>query len=277
MAIGKLTLGSNVECDFITITQGAVPSNVGELTYEPAWDANSKFLAKFDNTLRTGNLKADGTPPTSWAIYRQKVGTETMDYVMTIEGAEPFCFDYMPANNAEYMYHSFARTDSDMSEDKRSKPIKTNWGAWTLFTLDETDEAGVYIPNQIFMFQYNLEIGDLSNNTNFNRLETFTRFPIIQRSSSNYLSGQLKGLTGLVDCSGRYADTVSQADALQTLTTDARRKILKDMKGHVMEVELSGSMVFSVIPNMQTEPYYATLQWSEVGNANDIRIVVNGE
>lgn len=278
MAIGTLTLGSHVDCDWLWITNGPLPDNVTQLEFEPTWNEHSKFLAQFNNTLRTGNLKADGTPPTSWAVYRQKADTDTMTYVTVVEGEKAVGYDYMPSNDTTYVYHTFARTESDMSEDKTSPAITPQWPGWILITLDPADEEGRFIPNEIFIFELNLEIGDMSNNTNFSKLETFTPYPIIQRSSSNHMSGQLKGLIGKVDCaSGRYYDTIDQATAIRALTTNTRRKILKDLKGHVFEVELSSSVIFSVLPNVIGEPYFATLQWTEVASANDLRVVINAD
>lgn len=273
MAKGTLTLGPHVWCDWITITTATPSEDTQTLDYEPVWDKQSKFLAKFDNTLRTGNLKADGTPPTSWAIYRQEVGKEAMQYVMTAEGTEAHCFDYAAANNTRYVYHSFARTESDMSEDKRSNAITPDWNGWILMTVNPTSESNLFTPHEIYCFDYNLELGDMTNNTNFTQLETFGRYPVIQRSSANHLSGQLKGLIGVMDSNCRYIETVDMANAVQALTTDTRRKILKDLKGHVWEVELSGGVIFSIEPHIAREPYAATLQWVEVGDASDIRVV----
>ena len=273
MAKGTLTLGPHVWCDWITITTAQPGAETEDLNYEPVWNKQSKFLAKFDNTLRTGNLKADGTPPTSWAIYRQEVGKEAMQYVITAEGTEATCFDYAAANNTQYIYHSFARTESDMSEDKRSNTLTPNWNGWILTTIDPTDDPTLFVPHEIFCFDYNLELGDMTNNTGFNQMETFGRYPIIQRSAANHMSGQLKGLVGIMDDRCRYVETVAMADAIQALTTDTRRKILKDLKGHVWEVELSGGIIFSIEPRLAKEPYAATLQWVEVGDASDIRVV----
>ena len=247
MAIGTLTICPNVDTDFLLITSGAHAENVSDMQYEPMWNEYSKFMAKFEHTLRTGNLLADGTPPTSWSIYRQKVGSDEMEFVLTAEGAKVVCYDYMPHNYGTYFYRSFAKTESDMSEDITSKNVTPSWPGWALITLDETEDGNRYIPHEIFMFQYNLEIGDMTNNTGYNKLETFTKYPVIQRSSSNHMSGQLKGLLGSVDCStAQYYTAVNEADAIRELTTDPRRKILKDLSGHVYEVELSSGIVFTV-------------------------------
>lgn len=277
MAIGTLTIGPNTTVDFLYITTGAVTDDMkNDLNYEPIWDEDSKFLAKFDHTLRTGNLDAEGNPPTSWAVYRQKVGSNILEYVTTVEGEEGSGYDYMPSNGVEYIYHSFARTESDMSEDKQSKPIKPSWPGWFLMTLKESaNDPSLFEPDEIFCFQYNLEIGDLNNNTTFNKLENFTQYPFIQRSSSNHLSGSLKGLIGVVDGNARYYDTLEQANALQRLTTNTQRKLLKDLHGHVMEVDLMGSMMFSILPSIEFEPYSATVQWVEVADASDLRVMVD--
>ena len=278
MATGTLTLGSHVDCDWMLITNGSLPEYVFDIAYEPTWNEHTTFMAKFENTLRTGNLQPDGTPPTSWSIYRQKNDSDAMEYVTTVGGDTAVCFDYMPCNNTTYVYHSFAQTESDMSDDKTSKPITPRWDGWTLITLDETEEKDRYIPHEIFTFSLNLELADMSNNTSFNILETFTRYPVIQRSSSNHMSGQLKGLIGAVDCAtGRYYDTVEQAAAIRELTTDTRRKLLKDLKGHVIEVELSGSILFSIEPNIYDEPYYATIQWTEVASTDGLRVVADAD
>lgn len=278
MPIGTLTVGENVDVDFICITSADVNhKTVRPLTYEPQWDEHSTFLAKFNNTLLTGNLQPDGTAPTTWAIYRQRANSEILEHVTTINGAAVVCYDYMPSNDETYIYHSFALTGNDMSEDMISAPVTTDWDGWKLITLEQVDDER-FIPHEIFTFQYNLELGDMSNNTTYNKLETFTAYPFIQRSSANHMSGQLKSLLGVVNCAtGELYDTLQQAEAIRALSTSHRRKILKDLKGHVFEVELSNSILFSVQPFLPHEPYAVTIAWTEIADTDGMHVVATAD
>lgn len=275
MAIGTLTLGSHVDCDFIHITS-ATPSqeDLENLNYEPSWDPDSRFLAAFNSTLTAGNVSDGGTPPEDWAIYRKPVNDTAMEFIGDVHGASVTIYDYGAPNSVPVQYISFPSTASRTASYSISGVVVPQWSGWTLITLDPTDEAGLYKPHQVFMFQLNLEVGDLSNNTTFNRMENFTRYPTIQRSSANYYAGQLRGLVGACDITGKYYDTLEMLEALRELTTDTRKKILKDYKGHVWEVELTSSMMFSTEQNLVQRMNSVTLQWAEVGDGKDIRAYV---
>jgi len=69
----------------------------------------------------------------------------------------------------------------------------------------------------------------------------------------------------------KYSGDISMIDAIKQLSTDTRRKFLKDIKGHIWEVEIAGGISASVMP-VDEQVYEGTIPWAEVAKVEDVRI-----
>ena len=74
----------------------------------------------------------------------------------------------------------------------------------------------------------------MSNNAVVSVLQNFTKYPTVQYGTANYWSGGLSALCGYVSCvDGNYIQTPNMIEELKKLTSDTRRKFLKDIDGKI--------------------------------------------
>jgi hypothetical protein len=131
--------------------------------------------------------------------------------------------------------------------------------------------------DKVFFFEMNVETGAMKNNTDFSVIKNFTPYPHIQRSPSNYWSGQLKGLLGRLaidDCT--FKQTPSMLQEIKELTQNTSRKFLKDRDGNFWEVELSSDITIDNNDKLDVQLKTKSFNWVEVGDASNISLVSVG-
>ena len=186
----------------------------------------------------------------------------------------------MVKNNTEYTYYLYpAATHSKngiLLTPSITDEVKTDWGYWSLLVVDESEEDNVFYLNKMFKFELNVATDSMSNNAVVNVLQNFTKYPTIQYGTANYWSGGLSALCGYVSCvDGGYVQTPNMIEEFKKLTSDTRRKFLKDIEGNVWEVKITA-------PIDVTEEYEAIqsvksvkINWTEVGEVSGISIINN--
>jgi hypothetical protein len=144
-------------------------------------------------------------------------------------------------------------------------------------TADNEYNENVLLVDKVFFFEMNVETGTMKNNTDFSVVKNFTPYPHIQRSPSNYWSGQLKGLLGRLaidDCTFKQTPTMLQE--IKELTQNTSRKFLKDRDGNFWEVELSSDVTIDNNDKLDVQLKTKSFNWVEVGDASDIALVSVG-
>ena len=128
----------------------------------------------------------------------------------------------------------------------------------------------------MFKFELNLSTDPMSNNASVSVLQNFTKYPTVQYGTSNYWSGGLSALCGYISCiDGSYIQTPNMIDELKKLTSDTRRKFLKDIDGNIWEVKITEPVsIISTYTSLQSAKT-AKISWAEVGEASGISIINN--
>ena len=295
MGYNKITLGGNQVCDYLCVSKSQI--NQSQLQYinaEPKeWDIKTLMLAKF-NPSATDSSEIDMSAGNSSLIeniegyeIRRKSGNNLYtEYVGTIKEkkdkteTKKYIIDYMVKNNTDYTYYLYpATTHSDngiLLSPSITNEIKTDWGYWSLLVVDESERDNVFYLNKMFKFELNIQPDSMNNNATVSVLQNFTKYPTIQYGTANYWSGTLSALCGYVSCvNGGYVQTPNMIDEFKKLTSDTRRKFLKDIEGNVWEVKITA-------PIDITEEYSATqsvksvkISWTEVGEVSGISIINN--
>jgi hypothetical protein len=128
----------------------------------------------------------------------------------------------------------------------------------------------------MFKFELNLEIGDMTNNAQVTIVQNFTKYPTVQYGASNYWSGSLSSLCGFVSAnSAEYVQNTNMVNELKSISSDTRRKFLKDIAGNLWEVDISAPLNISTKSTSTQELYTAKVSWVEVGDAKGVSIINN--
>lgn len=288
MAYNKITLYGKQTCDYLYIQNDAPTED--EFSYvndEPSgWTDSTTLYANFadeERRLSAGDSEITGSID-GYEIYRRKYNESHAEYVGTVQKGDgsvgDLMIDYSVKNSVNYIYYLYPNAKTSQSGTLLSpfitKQLAINSPYWSLLIVDETDEENVFYLDKMFKFELNLQVGDMTNNTQVSILQNFTKYPTIQYGAANYWSGNLSSLCGFVSANDTdYIQTVNMINELKAITSDTRRKFLKDIDGNLWEVDISAPI------NISTEN--VTLQriktlkfsWVEVGNTTGISIINN--
>lgn len=288
MAYNKIILNGKQRCDYLYIQKDA-PSEgkfacVGD---EPSeWESSTILYANFNNSespLNAGDSNLVGNI-SGYEVYRQKYNESVSEYIGTIQKSEDnvndLMIDYAVRNGVEYTYYFYPNTKKTQSGTELSplvtKQVSIDCPYWSLFIVDETEEENVFYLDKMFKFELNLEINDMTNNAQVSITQNFTKYPTVQYGTANYWSGSLSSLCGFLSTSDTdYIQTTNMIDELKSLSSDTRRKFLKDMAGNLWEVNASAPLNISTVNTASNDLKTLRFSWVEVGDTKGISIINN--
>ena len=274
MAYNKIILYGNQKIDYLCVESTKIDKTddrfQGLSSPEPTWGVNTVLLARFNKDLVAGNADL-GDSLKDFTIYRKKKNSNFVEYVKTIGKDDNFLVDYKITNNSEYVYYMYPSSDDETLPAIESNSVKPNFDYWSLMVVDETDKQNEYTLGKLFKFELNLEKGAINNNTEINVVKNFTPYPHIQKGNSNYWSGELSSLIGFVSCKDEYVQTPNMIEELKALSLDGRRKFLRDIEGHIFEVDIVSPVNIDFLENLENVKR-VNINWAEIGSVDGISI-----
>ena len=288
MAYDKIILRGKQICDYLYIQDDAPEEDMfGYVDATPTeWSDTTSFYANFndeDNRLSAGDSGIVGAI-SGYEIYRRKYNESNAEYVTTIrksdESISDLVVDYSARNGVDYTYYLFPSADITQGGTPLS-PFVTQQVAidshyWSLFIVDETDEENVFYLDKMFKFELNLQVDDMTNNTQVSITQNFTKYPTVQYGASNYWSGSLSALCGFISSNCvDYVQNTNMIEELKSIAMDTRRKFLKDISGNLWEVNVAAPINVSVEHMALQDVKTWRLSWVEVGDAKGVSIVNN--
>lgn len=276
----KVLIRGRQKCRFVQTFDASTPTAVDAwllqgkslVDYVAARDATTMMMTKWhlgDFTLQAGVLDADPAGITA-QIYRESGGS--LYNVATVPITFDEVYDYA-AGNQTVALHYYAFPQGENGQEYA--PLVSNavslcrW-SWTLLScVEEADNR--YRVEQEFHFGNNLSTGAISNNNAPSLWNNFTRYPTIQRAPQNYQSGSLTSLIGVI-ADGEYTDTIAARDAIWALSTTQNTLFLKNRKGDVLMVAISGAITMQTGDNTPQQTQTATIPWVEIGSADGVQI-----
>lgn len=286
MGYRTVTLGSGQICDYLYVSRinSFDENNFVYVDSEPhEWQEGTVLLSNFNHNLVGGN-SALTSSIIGYEVRKRKGAQSYSDYVTTISettgDAPKMIIDYAATSNTEYIYYLYPTSEHSGNGVQLSplmtKSVSTKWNCWTLLVVDETEENNVFYLNKMFKFRLNLETGDINNNASVTVTPNFTPYPTVQHGYSNYWSGNLTSLCGIVACpTHNYIQTVKMIEELKALTTDNHRKFLKDMDGNIWEVDITDSIVITTNDRTPQRIKTVRVSWTEIASASKVSIINN--
>lgn len=292
MAYNKIILHGKQTCDYLYIQTDEPDEDMFScVDDEPSeWNDATSLYANFNNVenrLAGGNSTLVGSI-SGYEIYRRKYNESNAEYVGTVQNADEnktvsdVIIDYAAKNGVEYVYYLFPNVETTESGTALSpavtKQLSIDVPYWSLLIVDETDEENVFYLDKMFKFELNLEIDDMTNNAQVTISQNFTKYPTLQYGASNYWSGSLSSLCGFIASNGvDYVQNVNMINELKSISSDTRRKFLKDISGNLWEVNVSAPISVS-IENMSLQDIKTwRFSWVEVRDTKGISIINNPE
>lgn len=290
MAFNKITLYGKQICNYLHI-QADDPGEdaFSYINDEPSeWSDTTSFYANFNNKesrLSAGNSTIIGSI-SGYEIYRRKYNESNAEYIGTVRDSDAdknvndVMIDYAVKNGVEYVYYLFPNSDVTGSGAQLSpvvtKQLSIDVPYWSLLIVDETDEENVFYLDKLFKFELNLQIDDMTNNAQVTISPNFTKYPTLQYGASNYWGGSLSSLCGFIasNCTD-YIQSVNMIEELKSISSDTRRKFLKDTAGNLWEVNVSAPISITT-ENMSLQDVKTwKFSWVEVGDTKGVSIINN--
>ena len=283
MGYNKITLHGEQICDYLYIQSSEVDfADFKYVNSEPqGWKEDTLLFSKFDENLIAGNSTLVGSL-NGYELRRKKDVDSHTEYVATLTSVfeSKHIIDYMVAGNSSYTYYLYpfdATSESGVTLSPFvSKQVTPKWNYWSLMVVDETEEENVFYLNKLFKFELNLETDDMNNNAIVSITPNFTKYPTVQYAPANYWSGGLTSLCGFISCNDvDYIQTPDMINELKALTTDTRRKFLKDTEGNIWEIKITSPIVISTNDETIEKIKTVKISWTEVGDVSGISIINN--
>ena len=292
MAYNKITLHGGQICDYLYVQSNEI--DVNDFSYvnsEPPdeWKDETLLFANFkdeERRLSAGNSAIIGNIE-GYRIYRKKYDNSQAEYIGTVkkndnENNNDIIIDYSVTNRTDYCYYLYPNFDKTYGGAALT-PIITQMSAlncnyWSLMIVDETEEENIFYLDKLFKFELNLEVGTMSNNAQITVTQNFTQYPTLQYGASNYWSGTLSSICGFISSNCvDYVQTNQIINELKAISSDPRRKFLKDIEGNLWEVAISAPIDVSTNYIASKSIKSWTFSWVEVGDAKGISIINNPE
>ena len=289
--------------DFIACANQSFKENI---QFRPLWDPNQYlFLLNFENPnnalaykdpfakeFASGEAQMQG-----YKVFKENIMTNSRInmgqyyFPADIKNIENYCsfIDYSVPHNTEVRYILYPIVNNKLLMPAYFDSVKPIWDKWCLFTtkgpaqkqIDSIDtlnyNENVLTVDKIFLFEMNVETGSITNNTDFSIVKNFTPYPFIQRSPSNYWSGQLKGLLGRIAIDGvTFKQTPDMLQEIKELTQNTSRKFLKDRDGNFWEVEISSAVTIDNNDKLDVQLKTKSFNWVEIGDASNISLLSLG-
>lgn len=288
MAYNKITLYGKQTCDYLYIQNTATEDNeFVNVDDAPAqWKDETVLYANFNNKnnrLGAGDSEIAGRID-GYEIYRKKYNEAHAEYIGTIkksgESAGDLMIDYTVRNGVDYSYYLYPGAEKSQSGTVLypfvTKQLSMDCPYWSLFIVDETEEENIFYLDKMFKFELNLQVDNMTNNAQVTISQNFTKYPTVQYGASNYWTGSLSSLCGFIasNCID-YVQTTNMINEVKSISSDTRRKFLKDIEGNLWEVNVASPISITTEQVALKELKTWSFSWVEVGDANGISIISN--
>lgn len=241
---------------------------------EPTGEATACQLAN-ENAIFVQWTQMDDAR--GYSVMRQKVGEHRLKKIVDANGSVGQIRDYSAKSGETYIYYIFPSGDTTyLTSPQVTAEVTAKYLFWGILEAEQDDD-GKYIVMGSYYFRIGeggVKEGDISNNNLPTILKNFTRYPIRQKTSSNYRTGSVSGYIGSISRSTRtYSDTVDETEAIMELSTTEHHLFLSDPKGHFMVIQSNGEITAKTDVKKHIMPQTITFPWIEVASSEDVMVV----
>ena len=211
--------------------------------------------------------------------------------------------DYNVSNHRNYRYFIYLSPTEQKDKNiiyKTSFDIYTDWQQWSITELHPTDESMKTFtanPEDVWLFNLNIDSGAQAQNVSFNEVQTLGVYPRISQGKGNYVSGSVSCLLGsdvisvgealkrglsLSDAGylemRKYSSSITsnqRVDMLKAwrkLVASKNPKLLKDREGQSFLVSLSNS-TNKPMDAARLQPNTINFNWTQIGTLDGVTIV----
>ena len=285
--IKSVSVGGNSACtvDYIEVLHGTASDELinqilaDNNTYEPEWKENNYMMANFtDGTLNAGRYSVNAEV-TRYDVYRRTASDSVLSLAarLPLRGDSSF-YDYSVKNGQdpyEWVIFPVRQVGTNLVYEGSivSDPVSVCFWDWMILECSPTATKNIYEVHTIYRFGKNLQSGSGSNNNSPAVRQNLTRYPTVQKAYSQYQSGSLTSMIGVVRKDGSYSDTVALRNAIYDLSVSTKTLFLKNRKGELLHIALSGPISAITMDNIAQQAQSMTIPWVEISSAKNVSLI----
>ena len=142
---------------------------------------------------------------TNITVYKREIWNEegyeegeAVYHPVIINSESTELIDYNVSNNRTYEYIAYPSSDnSEISQVSRY--TSASWQFWSLTELHPVDNSTTEFtaePSDVWLFKYNVESGDQTQNISKTQVDNLTAYPTFVHGPSNYIGSSVSALMG---------------------------------------------------------------------------------
>lgn len=261
--------------------------------FEPVWNSDNYQLymtANFNGNLEGGTGTSTGS---GFRVYRREYNSNVLFPIATVPSTTLQVKDFGLRSGKLYEYYLYVydSNDSFMTNVEGNQRVTTKYNSYSLMVCDYDSDNDEYHVRKQYLFINNATEGAMSNNNTPTINKNFTSYPTIMNSTSNYVSGTLSSLIGviytvpaLIEQIGTYKfvkkpstldyfDSVDLQKELFQLSTLPYQLFLRDLKGNMRMVKITAPISMTVNTKQTQLSTTISIQWTEIDNADDVTVI----
>ena len=280
--IDESHIGGYQLCNYFEIVNGEIHAStiqaaITDGDYVPGKDESDYFLVNWQHGIDAGTLDIGGDTVIGFAVYRETGDSAILSKIAETDTDAEYVYDYGATPGTDsYTYFLFPiGQNTYITSPIISESISPCWFNWTLMECEETEDDNIFSVLAAYRFKFNVESGSISNNNQPSVMNNFTPYPKVQLSPQNFKSGMISGLIGAVTwASGQpqYVDTIALRDAILALSVSPNPMFLKNRKGDLWRVKISGAISMTTADATREQIQTASIPWVEVGSADGVSL-----
>lgn len=203
--------------------------------------------------------------------------------------------DYNVGNDTWYNYMFVIKQKNDINENYNIVQVKhkTCFNKWSISNIIRQDD-NKYKVQDIWNIKYNLETGDITNNTSVTKWDTLGQYSQVSVGERGYESSSVSCLLGDISQyvvarlneedikkegynefikDKKYENNIKKLNDWKNFCKDGQLKLLKDYKGNKWIVQILENPVHTI--NIKTMEQMTTISfnWSEVMDSTGLSII----
>lgn len=126
-------------------------------------------------------------------------GSETLYHPVAINSASTELIDYNVGNNRTYEYIAYPSSLTGAELYSVRRYTSASWQFWSLTELHPVDNSTTQFtaePKDVWLFKYNVEPGDQTQNINKTQVDNLTAYPTFVHGPANYMGSSVSALMG---------------------------------------------------------------------------------
>ena len=189
---------------------GAVPQKVD--SYAELLDSNDALVVMNytnpDSSISrpAGESSVGAKAFSRITVYKREIwneggdeGSETIYHPVAVNSQSIELVDYNVSNGRTYEYIAYPSTSNGGEIVAVTRYLKASWQFWSLTELHPVDNSETKFtaePSDVWLFKYNVESGDQTQNISKTQVDNLTAYPTFVHGPTNYIGSSVSALMG---------------------------------------------------------------------------------